>query len=105
MSRADIFDTDRYEQLLHYPTLLASIPPDRPRSRVVTVVGDREPIRSDHGHRRDLDLEAARLHAALKIHSAFESSLRVIGGAHELPVWERGLVTGLQVLAGRERTA
>lgn len=98
----DIFDTDRYERLLHYPTLLASVPPDRTRAHVVTVVGDQEPARSDHGNRRDLDLEAARLHAALKIHPAFESSLRVVGGRHELPVWERGLVTALQVLAGRD---
>ena len=82
----DLFDTDRYERLLHYPTLLAAVEPDRPVTGVVTVVGDEELARTDGGERRDLELEAARLHAALKIHPAFSSALRVIGGGHELAV-------------------
>jgi S-formylglutathione hydrolase FrmB len=101
---ASIFDTHVYAELLHYPTLLAAIPDDRALTPVVILVGDEESIRSDQVGRHDLDLEAARLHAALKLHPAFRSSLRVVGGGHDWPVWERGVVTALRVLAGREPT-
>jgi enterochelin esterase-like enzyme len=97
---SSIFDTAEYGRLLHYPTLLAAIEPDREPSRVVVIVGDDEPIRNDPIDRRDLELEAARLHTALKIHPAYESSLRVVGGGHDWPVWELAIVTGLQILIG-----
>lgn len=100
---ASIFDTDRYEQLLHYPTLLATVEDGRPPSRVVVLVGDDEPVREGPAGRNDLDLEAARLHATLKTHPAYEPSLRVVDGGHDWPVWERGAVTALQVLAGQEQ--
>jgi len=97
-----IFDSGRYAERLHYPTLLDAVDPDRPPARVVVLVGDEEPVRLDPVDRRDLELEAARLHAALKIHPAFHPSLRVVGGGHEWALWERGIVTALRILAGRE---
>ena len=99
---ASIFDTDRYAELLHYPSLLATVDPNRSPARVVVLVGDQEFVRNDAIDRRDLDLEAARLHAALKIHPAFEPSLRIVGGGHDNSVWAPGIVTALRVLAGRE---
>jgi enterochelin esterase-like enzyme len=99
---ASIFDTDQYARLLHYPTLLAAVDPNRSPVRVVVLVGDEEPVRADAIDRRDLELEAARLHVALKIHPAFRPSLRVVGGGHDNSVWAPGIVTALRVLAGRE---
>ena len=99
---ASIFDTHRYAELLHYPTLLATVDLNRSPARVVVLVGDEEIVRNDAIDRRDLDLEAARLHAALKIHPSFEPSLRIVGGGHDNSVWAPGIVTVLRILAGRE---
>lgn len=103
---SSIFDTGRYAEVLHYPTLLERRPPGGPVVKVVTLVGDGELPRSDGTRRFDLDLEAARLHAILKIHPGFESHLRVVEGVHDWPTWERGVVEALAVLtAGRDENA
>ena len=95
---SSIFDTEEFGRLLHYPTLLAAVDRDRGPAQVVVLVGDEEPIRIDDIDRRDLELEAARLHTTLKTHPAFRPSLRVVGGGHDWPVWERGIVTALRLL-------
>jgi enterochelin esterase-like enzyme len=99
---AEVFQRARYAEVLHYPTLLEAVEPQRPVARVITVVGDGEPVREDAAGRHDLELEASRLHATLKRHPAYDSSLRVVGGGHTWPMWQRGVVTALQVLSGRD---
>ncbi|MDQ3450971.1 MAG: esterase family protein [Actinomycetota bacterium] len=104
----EIFEPSRFGELMHYPTLLADRPAGPTTARVVIIVGDEEPVQSseaaggDLASRCDLDLQAARLHATLKERPDFRSSLRVVGGGHDWPVWQRGIVTALGILAGRE---
>ena len=94
-----LFDPDRFRELMHYPTLLdARQPSDRP-TRVVIIVGDEEPMQVSGTRRCDLDLEAARVHAALKVRTDLRSSLRVVAGGHEWPVWENGIVQALRLVA------
>ena len=97
-----IFDPERFRELMHYPTLLDARPSAEAPTSVVIVVGDEEPVQFSDVQRCDLDLEAARLHATLKDRKDFRSRLRVLGGAHDWPLWERGIVTALRVLADRE---
>lgn len=92
------YTLDRWLELCHYPSLLARRTADSPRLRVVTVVGDGEPAHDDPtGWWCDLDLEAARLHAALRRAPAADSVLRVVGGGHSWDLWEREIVPALQL--------
>ena len=98
---SQIFDTGTYGRVLHYPTLLSQRPVRDTVTPVVTVVGDREAPRMAGAERHDLDLEAARLHASLKLRPDFASSLRIIDGDHDWPTWERAVVLALEVLTKR----
>ena len=95
----DRYHADRFRDLMHYPTLLADRPETMAPTRVVIIVGDEEPAQYGDGKRCDLDLEAARLHAQLKVRPDFESVLRVVGGGHDWPVWERGIGDALRLLS------
>jgi enterochelin esterase-like enzyme len=94
-----LFDPDRFRELMDYPTLLTARPLEAAPTKIIMLVGDEEPVQSNETGRCDLDLEAMRLHAALKVHEGFQSMLRVVGGGHDWPVWERGIVEVLELLA------
>lgn len=90
------FSPSRWQSLMDYRTLLAeACVTDAEPLAVATVVGDGEPL-SGSAHAYDLDLEAARLHTALKRQAHVRTTLRVVAGGHDWAVWSAGLVTGLQ---------
>jgi S-formylglutathione hydrolase FrmB len=94
-----LFDPPRFRELMSYPDLLAARPSGAVPTRVVVLAGDEEPPQWNETGRCDLDLEAVRLHATLKQRADFRSSLRIVGGGHDWPVWERGIVDVLRLLA------
>ncbi len=95
----------------------------RARLRVVTLIGDGE-LAQDGPSRRaspgrasdevggrvkpdagavpyDLDLQAARLHAALRRRPDIDAHLRIVGGGHDVDFWAATVVDGLRLtLAG-----
>ena len=109
----NLWDAERYRTLVSYPDLLAARPIEGQHTKIVTVVGDGEvamdqggPITLEKngpiaavGERRDLDLEAARLHSALKERPDIQSALRVVAGGHNWDLWRREIVSALR-LAG-----
>lgn len=95
---ARVYVPDRFLEVMHVPRLLAARQPGAARTRVVIMVGDQEPAQSDESGPCDLDLGAARLHAALRRRPDVDSSLRVVGGGHDWPTWESTVVSALQLL-------
>jgi S-formylglutathione hydrolase FrmB len=92
------FDAGRYEELA-YPALLSRRSPAGAPLSVAILVGDREPPLTDGSAMRDLDLEAARLHAALKRQPSVHSALRVRGGGHDWSFWRPALLDGLAIVS------
>lgn len=100
-----LFDERRYAEL-SYSRLLADRPARDGVLPVAIVVGDREPAQEGaDGSWRDLDLEAARLHAALKREPDIRSQLRVGSGGHDWVFWEAALVQGLRIVGGADGAA
>jgi len=86
----DRFVERRWHETMDFRALLASRERSGPVTRVATVVGDREPAQDGgDGAAADLDLQAVRLHAALKRHPRIRSSLRIVGGGHDQATWAR----------------
>ncbi len=94
---AQVYEPERFLEVMHFPTLLAARESGTARTRVVIMVGDQEPAQSDESGPCDLDLGAARLHAALRRRPDIDSSLRVVGGGHDWPFWEANVVGALQL--------
>lgn len=94
---SDPYDPTRLREVLHYPALLAARRHDAPHLGVVIVTGDGEPAEHDEdGEWIDLDLEAARLHAALKREPTITSALRIVPGGHDWPLWSREVVDAVR---------
>jgi enterochelin esterase-like enzyme len=96
-SAADRFDAGRYRELT-YPALLSGRSPASAPLRVAILVGDREPPVAAGPAVRDLDLEAARLHAALKRQPSVHTALRVRAGGHDWSFWRPALLDGLAIV-------
>lgn len=82
----------RFADLLDFERLLAARPVAGPSTRVATVTGDREPVQDAGSQPADLDLCAARLHAALKRRTDLSTSLRILGGGHDWSFWAQTVV-------------
>lgn len=82
----------RFADLLDFQRLLAARPVAGLPTRVAIVTGDREPVQDATGQPADLDLCAAKLHAALKRRTDVSTSLRVLGGGHDWPFWAQAVV-------------
>lgn len=111
---AAVFDGQRFAELAGWESLLVARGPDLGKLEIATLVGDGEVAQEGLDHADgtdrpllddpepfDLDLQAARLHAALRRRPDIATHLRVTAGGHDLDVWCNAAVEGLQLLWGR----
>ncbi len=112
-----LFDSSRFAAVAGWEALLRARRPGPRRLRVVTLVGDGELAQDGPGGSAgpagavaggagvsvpyDLDLQAAQLHAALRREPDVDSHLRVVGGGHDVALWQASVVAALRLaLAG-----
>jgi S-formylglutathione hydrolase FrmB len=103
-SATNRFDAARYREV-SYPTLLSRRSPASASLNVAILVGDREPALTAGSAVRDLDLEAARLHAALKRQLSVHTALRVRAGGHDWSFWRPALLDGLAIVGAVESSS
>lgn len=110
-----IFDSARFAAVAGWEALLHERRPAPCRLRVMTLVGDTELLQDGPGQLAghsagrtgehagsvpyDLDLQAAQLHAALRRQPDVDSHLRVVGGGHDVALWQASVVDALQIAA------